>query len=103
MADRDYTDPRSAELIRAYLRIEGIVQGVFFRANMRREALKLGVKGWVKNLPNGSVEAVVEGEREAVEQLIKWALRGPPAARVTKVTVIFSEPRKEFDDFSIRY
>ncbi len=103
MLDQHHRNSRSLELIRAHLKIEGIVQGVFFRANMRREALRLGVKGWVRNLPDGSVEAIIEGEREAVEQLIKWALRGPPAARVVKITITFSEYRGEFNDFNIRY
>jgi len=59
--------------VRAHLRIYGLVQGVFFRSTMRDVALRLGVAGWVRNLPDGSVEAVVEGVPARVEELIKWA------------------------------
>ncbi|MEM4049163.1 MAG: acylphosphatase, partial [Zestosphaera sp.] len=65
-----------SECVRAHLRIYGLVQGVFFRSTMRDVALRLGVAGWVRNLPDGSVEAVVEGVPARVEELIKWARRG---------------------------
>jgi len=90
-------------LARAHLRIYGWVQGVFFRSSMRRIAKRLGVVGWVRNLPDGSVEAVVEGERERVEEVIKWAHRGPELAVVERVDVEWEEPTGEFDDFSIIY
>lgn len=90
-------------LVRAHLRIYGWVQGVFFRSSMRRVAKRLGVVGWVRNLPDGSVEAVVEGEKEKVEEIIKWAHRGPELAVVEKVDVEWEEPTGEFDDFSIIY
>lgn len=89
--------------VRAHLRIYGLVQGVFFRANMRRRALELGVTGWVRNLPDGSVEAVVEGDEDAVRELIAWAHEGPPLARVERVDVEWEEYRGEFRDFRIRY
>ena len=92
-----------AEMVRAHLRIYGLVQGVFFRATMKEVADRLGVKGWVKNLPDGSVEAVVEGPRDKVEQLIRWAHHGPSAARVEKVVVEWEPYRGEFRSFSIRY
>lgn len=92
------------ELVRAHLRVHGIVQGVFFRANMKRVAEKHGVSGWVRNLPDGyTVEAVLEGERSAVEKVICWSLRGPPAARVESLEVVFEEYRGEFKGFEIRY
>ncbi|RUM48023.1 MAG: acylphosphatase [Hyperthermus sp.] len=91
------------EKVRAYIRIYGVVQGVFFRANMQRVARSLGVNGWVRNVADGSVEALVEGERAKVEELIKWALRGPPAARVERVIVEFREYRGDLSDFVIRY
>ena len=90
-------------LVRAHLRIYGLVQGVFFRATMREVAKRLGVKGWVRNVPDGSVEAVIEGPRDKVEELIKWAHRGPPAACVEKVMVRWEPYKGEFKDFRIRY
>ncbi len=91
------------ELVRAYVRIYGIVQGVFFRANTRRVAKRLGLKGYVRNLPDGSVEAVFEGERDKVEKAIEWCRRGPPLARVERVEVKYEEYRGEYDDFYILY
>ena len=90
--------------VRAHLIVRGIVQGVFFRATMKEVAEEHGVAGWVRNLPDGrSVEAVLEGEREAVERVICWSLRGPPAAVVEEVTVRFEDYRGEFKGFTIRY
>jgi len=88
--------------VRAHLLVRGRVQGVFFRASMRRVAEELGVRGWVRNLPDGvTVEAVLEGPREAVERVICWSLRGPPAARVVELQVRFEEPRGEPPGFRI--
>ncbi len=92
-----------AKMVRAHLFISGRVQGVFFRANMRRVAREHGVKGWVRNLPDGRVEAVLEGPEDAVKKVIEWAHRGPPLARVERVEVHWEEYKGEFDDFSIRY
>ncbi|USG99612.1 acylphosphatase [Thermococcus argininiproducens] len=83
------------EIVRAHLKIYGRVQGVGFRWSMQREARKLGVSGWVRNLPNGSVEAVIEGERERVEALIGWAHQGPSWARVTRVEISWETPKGE--------
>jgi acylphosphatase len=69
------------------LRIHGRVQGVWFRESMRLEAERLNVAGWVRNTPDGAVEAVVQGSPEAVAALIAWAKRGPPQARVERVEV----------------
>jgi len=69
------------------LMIHGLVQGVGFRASLAREARCRGLAGWVRNRSDGSVEAVVAGEPSAVEDLIRWAGRGPPAARVVRVDV----------------
>lgn len=68
-----------------HLRIRGRVQGVGYRASMSREARRLGLSGWVRNRLDGSVEAAVVGDDAAIEALIEWAHRGPPAARVTEV------------------
>lgn len=97
------SDPRDRDMVRVRLRIYGIVQGVYFRANMRRVAKALGVTGWVRNVPDGSVEAVAEGRRDAVEELVKWSLRGPPAAVVEKVVVEFEPYKGEFKEFTVRY
>ncbi len=69
------------------LRIHGRVQGVWFRESMRLEAERLNVAGWVRNTPDGKVEAVVQGPAEAVAALIEWAHRGPPLARVDRVEI----------------
>ncbi len=90
-------------LIRRHVIISGRVQGVCFRAFARDEARKLGVKGWVRNLPDGNVESVVEGDPSAVDQMIKWFHQGPPYGTVTKVSV-WDEPIKEhYTDFEILY
>lgn len=70
-----------------HLRIRGRVQGVGFRMYMQREAQRRGLAGWVRNRQDGSVEAVAQGPREAVDTLVEWARRGPPSARVTDVQV----------------
>ena len=70
-----------------HLRIRGRVQGVCYRASMSIEADRLGIDGWVRNRRDGSVEAMVDGTKEAVEAIIEWARIGPPAATVIQVEV----------------
>jgi acylphosphatase len=82
------------------LQILGRVQGVWFRESMRREAERLGVAGWVRNCPDGSVEAVVQGPIDAVDTLIAWARSGPPLAHVSHVDV--SEADGVFSGFEKR-
>jgi len=72
--------------------VHGQVQGVFFRETVRRRALAAGVAGSVRNCPDGSVEAVFEGEREAVERLVEFCREGPRGARVDWVDVASEEP-----------
>jgi acylphosphatase len=68
-----------------HLRIVGRVQGVGYRAALQREALRRGLRGWVRNRTDGSVEAVLHGPGDACDQVLAWARRGPPAARVAAV------------------
>ena len=89
------------ERVRAHLRIYGRVQGVFFRSTMRDLARELGVTGWVRNLPDGSVEAIVEGEKGSVERIVEWAHQGPPLARVDRVQVRWEDYRGEFEGFRV--
>jgi acylphosphatase len=73
------------ERVTRRLAVRGRVQGVFYREAMRQEAERLGVTGWVRNLRDGSVEAVVQGPPAAVEAIVAWARRGPPDARVSSL------------------
>jgi len=86
-------------VIRRKVVVQGHVQGVFFRETLRRRALAAGVAGWARNLPDGTVEAVLEGEAEAVERLIELCREGPRGARVEWVDVVSEEPegRTGFD------
>ncbi len=88
---------------RARLLIKGVVQGVNFRYYTRREALRHNVTGWVSNLPDGSVAAILEGEEEDVEAVIQWCRRGPSTAQVAELIVQPEEYRAEFQSFSIRF
>jgi len=85
----------SAVKIRRRIVVEGQVQGVFYRSTCRREAQARGVAGWVRNRPDGTVEAVLEGEPDAVEAVIAWARQGPPAASVSRVEVTEEDPEGE--------
>lgn len=88
-------------LSRAHVIFEGKVQGVFFRANTRRFAEENRVTGWVKNLPDGTVEAVFEGDRERVEQVIKLCAERQPIARVDGYHVSWEEYSGSFSSFEI--
>ncbi|MFF2808407.1 acylphosphatase [Streptomyces sp. NPDC058000] len=74
-------------MVRKHVIVSGRVQGVFFRDTCRQNALARGVSGWVRNLPDGDVEAVFEGPEERVAQMVEWAHQGPPSADVKKVEV----------------
>lgn len=89
-------------MVRARLLISGIVQGVGYRWSCRREAQGLGLTGWVRNLPDGRVEAVLQGTREQVDRMIRWCYRGPEEARVSDIAVSHEDASEEFKDFGIR-
>ncbi|RMD57709.1 MAG: acylphosphatase [Nitrospirae bacterium] len=91
------------EKVRAHVFINGFVQGVFFRSFTRDNALRLGVNGWVRNLPDGRVEAVFEGDEDKVATMINLCKEGPPGARVLTTEVYGEKYKGEFDTFSIRY
>jgi acylphosphatase len=80
-----FPDPSSLPVATAHLSIHGIVQGVGYRDAFSLQALERGVEGWVRNRRDGSVEAVIKGDAHAVEAVIRWARRGPPAARVDRL------------------
>jgi acylphosphatase len=86
-------------LTRRYV-VTGRVRGVFFRASTRIEAQRLGLRGWVRNLPDGRVEALVSGEPEALAALERWLAVGPPHARVTQVQAV-DEALQGFTDFVV--
>ena len=83
--------------------IKGRVQGVFYRAETKNTADKLGIKGYVKNLPDGSVGAVFEGDSPVVTQMLDWCNKGPAASRVENVQVEPVEVLSNFETFIIRY
>ena len=87
---------------RVHVLISGRVQGVSFRYFTLQEAQRLDVYGWVRNLWDGRVEAVFEGEQAAVDELLAWCRRGPSAALVDEVQVTAGEPNSEFTNFRIR-
>ncbi len=89
--------------VRAHVIISGRVQGVFFRMETKRAADRFGVSGWVRNRPDRTVEAVFEGDRTAVESVLKWCESGPQLAVVHHVDVKWCEPTREFRSFSITY
>ncbi len=91
------------EEVRAHLLISGRVQGVFYRAFTRDLALSLGLKGWVRNLYDGRVEAVFEGKKELIEQAIRECYAGPPGARVTNIEVKWETFIGDLKEFTIRY
>ncbi|NOZ56887.1 MAG: acylphosphatase [Calditrichaeota bacterium] len=88
---------------RARVVVHGVVQGVGFRYFAFRNATIRGLRGYVRNLPDGSVETVVEGDREMVEDYVEQVRMGPRFARVTRAEVTWEPYRGEFDSFEIRY
>ena len=93
----------STEQVKARVRIEGLVQGVFYRYSTQQKAQELGVNGWVCNLRDGSVECLLEGDRDSVEALIQWCHHGPTGAHVEKVSTQWKEYTGDIQGFSIKY
>ncbi len=88
---------------RMHVYVSGRVQGVFFRASTQRAARGLDLKGWVKNLRDGSVEALFEGKEEDVNEMLRWCRKGPPGAAVHHCQAVEEPYTGEFQDFRISY
>ena len=85
------------------VKVKGFVQGVFFRASTKDTADSLGLTGWVRNMPDESVEAIFEGDTDKVKRAVKWCYTGPPGARVKSVDEKWEDYLGEYDSFDIRY
>jgi len=83
--------------------VSGRVQGVFYRSNTLKEARLRGLSGFVRNMPDGRVEAVFEGEKDVIAGMIDWCRRGPDYAYVEGVEVKWEKSKNEFKEFDIRY
>jgi acylphosphatase len=90
-------------MTRAHVFFSGRVQGVFFRAFTREKAREIGVKGWVRNLPDGRVEALFEGNKTAINRLLGTLKIGPPHSKIEDVTVEYETYKSEFSDFQVKY
>jgi acylphosphatase len=87
--------------IKVHIFISGRVQGVFFRQFTQKKAQELGLVGWVKNLADGRVEAVIEGDKEKIDKLLTYLKQGPPLSKVENVKIDYQKHQEEFKDFSI--
>ncbi|MHB8604285.1 MAG: acylphosphatase [Thermoplasmatota archaeon] len=88
-------------MARAHVFVSGKVQGVFFRDGLRTEAHRLGLSGWVHNLADGRVEAVLEGQAAPLAEALAWLKHGPPSAQVERVEVIEDEPEGGLQGFDV--
>ena len=88
---------------RAHVLVSGRVQGVYYRSYTQDAARSLGITGWVRNTKGGLVEAVFEGEEEAVRSMVEWCWSGSPSSRVDNVELEWETPTGEFEDFSVTY
>lgn len=89
--------------VRVHALVSGRVQGIFYRANTKNVAKKLSLTGWVRNLPDGRVEVIAEGEEKNIDKLVKFLGRGPFLARVDNLDIKRDKYTGEFIDFEIRY
>lgn len=87
---------------RVHIFLSGSVQGVFLRNNTRRKANELLIFGWIRNLPDGRVEAILEGKKERIREILKWLKQGPESAVVEGMDIKWEENRDEFSDFHIK-
>lgn len=87
---------------RVHVWVSGQVQGVFFRASARDKAVGLGLSGWARNLPDGRVEILAEGEPRRIAEFLDWCRTGPPRARVEECRVIEEAPLGESGEFTVR-
>ena len=87
----------------ALLRITGHVQGVFYRDNAQAQAQALGLTGYIKNMPDHSVEALAQGEKEKIQAFAEWCKQGSSSAKVENVEISWQEPEKTFNSFEITY
>jgi acylphosphatase len=83
--------------------VAGDVQGISFRYYAKQKAIILGIKGWIRNLTSGEVEAVFEGLEDRIREMVEWCKKGPWLAKVNNVRVEFSDYKGEFENFEIRY
>ena len=88
---------------RIHLIIHGRVQGVFYRSYTRKKAIELGLKGYVKNLPNGTVEVIAEGSEDKLNELIEYCKNNPGYSDVDKVDIKEEKATNEFDNFGVGY
>ena len=86
-----------------HILVKGRVQGVGFRYSTRQAAGRFGVKGWVRNTPDGSVEVVCEGPRDKVEKLLKWLHSGPPGSYVAGIETTHLKPQGVFRSFTVEF
>jgi acylphosphatase len=86
-----------------YVVMRGRVQGVFFRGQTKERAKELGITGWIRNNPDGTVEAMFEGEELVLERMLMWCRKGPDLAEVAQVQAKYLPNRNEFRDFKILY
>ena len=94
---------KSGYMKQLHAKVYGKVQGVFFRANTETQAKNFGLTGWVRNLDDGGVEVVAEGDFSTLEKFLAWLYRGPAASRVDEVKFEYSAATCEFKNFSVRY
>jgi len=87
----------------AHIIVHGYVQGVFFRYNTKKQAISLGLKGYARNMPDGTVEIVAEGPEDKLNQLIRFCENSPGASNVSKVDVKFEKAKNEFESFVVKY
>ena len=91
-----------SEVTRVHVFVSGSVQGVFFRYEARERARSRGLSGWVRNLPDGRVEAMFEGPEDAVQAMVEWCRHGPPGAEVTDIEAIAEDP-EDLEGFDVRH